>query len=382
MTAYPMPCTREPAPLLVRKKTSTLHDFPYEGPQRKCLHPWIVNVTPPGRVHCIHDCSFCYAREAIYSDTGDAPRVYSNLPELVERDLARLRLAPPVLLCTTTDPCQAVGAVRGQTRRVVETLLRWGVSFCLTTKGDPSFLGTLPGFWAFERKAVAISVEGPPEILQLLSPSAPSYRARLASVRTVAEHGGWVGVRLDPYFVHAYQALYGDAWWARTETLLDDIAAAGAVHVTGSTGRLDGRRAVGRAESMLARLLNLVSGVSEEVGERMRREYVRGWSGTCRGYVLREDLRGELHRRLRAACERRGMTYASCQELPESCDSPGLATCEGFRLPYVLKGADGRFHPVPRCTANCHVQCAGDDAPPCGRPELAQRAPYRPSALR
>ncbi|MBM3473819.1 MAG: hypothetical protein FJX75_11170 [Armatimonadetes bacterium] len=368
-------------PLL--KRTSTLHDFPYKGPRRKCFHPWIINVTPPGRAHCIHDCSFCYAREAIYSDLAEGPRVYANLPELIERDLGRLTIAPPVLLCTTTDPCQPSAAVREQTRRVVETLLRWGVSFAITTKGDPSFLGALPGFREFERKAVAVSIEGPPEVLRILSPHAPPYEERLRAVRHMAALGAWVGVRLDPYFVHVFGGLYGAEWWGRTEALLDDFAAAGARHVTGSTGRLDKRRAPGAAVSLLDRMLAEVrSHVSPGAAEEMRADYVPGWSGTCRGYVLRDDLRRDLHLRLRAACEARDMTYASCQELPESCDSPGLATCEGFSLPYCRKGTDGRFHPIEGCTANCHVACAGEPAPPCGRPELAQPAPYRLSLLR
>ena len=134
---------------------------------------------------------------------------------------------------------------------------------------------------------------------------------------------------------------------------------------------------------MLDRMLALVrSHVSPEAAEAMRADYVPGWSGTCRGYVLREDLRRDLHLRLRSACEARGMTYASCQELPASCDSAGLATCEGFSLPYCRKGPDGRFHPIGGCTANCHVTCAGAAAPPCGRPELAHPAPYRPGLLR
>jgi len=367
----------------IRKRTSTLHDFPYSGPQRKCFHPWIINVTPPGRAHCVHDCSFCYAREAIYSDLGEGPAVYANLPELVERDLERLRLAPPVLLCTTTDPCQATPAVREQTRRIVAVLIEWGLSFSLTTKGDPSFLGDLPGFWEHTRKAVAISIEGPAEVLRILSPRAPSFQERLRAVSTMAAKGTWVGVRLDPYLIHVFQGLYGERWWQRTEALLGDFADAGARHVTGSTGRLDNRRAAGRSESLLQRMLGLLqSRVSLDAGERFRAEYVFGWSGTCRGYVLREDLRRELHLRLREACGARGMTYASCQELPEDCDSPGLGSCEGFTLPYCRKGPDGRFRPIAGCTANCHVTCAGLAAPPCGRPELAERRPYRPSVLR
>jgi DNA repair photolyase len=375
--------TRE-RPQVVEKRTSTLHDFPYEGAGRKCYHAWIINVAPPGRAHCVHNCTFCYAREAIYSDLGDVQKVYGNLPELVERDLEKLTLAPPVLLCTTSDPCQPVPEVRRETSRLVELLMRYGVSFAVTTKGDPLFLGELPGFWEYERKCLAISIEGPPEVLRLLSPGAAPYATRLRAVRTAAANGTDVAVRLDPYFKHVLRGLYGDSWWERTEQLLDQFAEAGAGHVTASTGRLDGRRSRGSSESMRERVLSLVwTGGSAEAAEEMARDYVFGWSGTCRGYVLRDDLRRELHARLRVASEQRGMTYATCQELPASVsDTPGIPHCSGFALPFVRKGADGKFHAVEGCTANCHVTCAGKTDPPCGQPELAEARPYRRGSLR
>lgn len=369
---------------VVEKRTSTLHDFPYEGPGRKCYHAWIINVAPPGRAHCAHNCTFCYAREAIYSDLGDAQKVYGNLPELVERDLERLTLAPPVLLCTTSDPCQPLPEVRRETSRLVALLMRSGVSFAITTKGDPLFLGQLGGFWDYGPKSVAISIEGAPEVLRLLSPNAAAYATRLEAVRTAAANGTRVAVRLDPYFVHVFRGLYGDSWWQCTEQLLGEFAEAGAGHVTASTGRLDGRRARGASESMRERLLTLVrSHASAEAAQEMAREYVFGRSGTCRGYVLRDDVRRELHAKLRAACEKRGMTYATCQELPASVsDTPGIPHCGGSALPFARKGADGRFHAIEGCTANCHVTCAGNPDPPCGRPELAEPRPYRRGSLR
>jgi len=370
--------------MLVHRRTSTLHDFPYEGPRRKCFHPWIINIAPPGRAHCVHGCSFCYAREAIYSDLDGTQKVYGNLPELVERDLGRLTLAPPVLLCTTTDPCQDVPEVKSEVRRLVALLMQYGVAFGLTTKGDPSFLGELPGFWEYEPKYVSVSIEGTPEVLRILSPQAPSCERRLEAVRTAAGQGTRAAVRLDPYFVHLFQGLYGGEWWERTETLIDQFTEAGARHVTASTGRLDGRRAAGAPASMRDQLVELVrwhGGAA--AAEAMARDYVYGWSGTCRGYVLREDLRTEVHRRLRAACEARGMTYASCQELPqEVSDSPGLPHCGGFAMSFGRKGGDGRFHPIAGCTANCHVACAGNPAPACGQPELARPKPYRVGLLR
>lgn len=97
------------------KKGSTLHDFPYASPKRKCPHAWVINVTPPGLAHCRHHCTYCYAREALYSDLSPHQKVYSNLPELVELDLKRIDLCPPISP-SPTPPIPARTSLRSAER--------------------------------------------------------------------------------------------------------------------------------------------------------------------------------------------------------------------------------------------------------------------------
>ena len=152
---------------LVHKKSSTFHDFPYDKPQRKCIHSWIVNVTPPGFDHCVHQCVYCYARDAIFSrePTGTL-EVYDNLPELVARDLDRITLCPPVSISNITDPCQPVPELRREVARLVRLLVERGVSFVIVTKGDARFLLEVAGFAAHPRGHVATTIEGPAEVLR------------------------------------------------------------------------------------------------------------------------------------------------------------------------------------------------------------------------
>jgi len=124
----------------IPRVTSTFHDFPYASPQRKCLHCWIINVTPPGPNQCIHNCIYCYAREAVYASGAVNLNVYNNLPELVEKDLKRMILCPPISISNISDPCQDIPLLKDEVERLIRLLMSYGVSFMVTTKGDPSFL--------------------------------------------------------------------------------------------------------------------------------------------------------------------------------------------------------------------------------------------------
>ena len=370
---------------LVHKRSSTFHDFPYDKPQRKCLHCWIVNVTPPGVDHCIHQCVYCYARDAIFSrpPTGTL-EVYDNLPELVAHDLDRIQLCPPLSLSNTTDPCQDVPEVRREVARLVRLLVDRGPSFFIITKGDATFLLDVEGFASFPRTMVATTIEGPPEVLRLLSPRAPSFERRLGSVRRLAAAGVNCAVRLDPVFPHVYRALYGPGWFQQIEALLGRFADAGCGHVICSTGRLNRRRPRYRAAApSFERLQALVAAIDPAAASALSRDYTFDRSGTSTGYLWRRPERVAFHRRVRERCDAHGMTYATCQETaPEETDSPTIPHCEGFALPFCARDLDGRFHPIEGCTALCHVACRDLAVPPCGRRELVTAAPLRLSQLR
>lgn len=362
--------------MLVERKSPTLHDFPYRGSARKCYHKWIVNVTPPGRPHCIHGCLYCYARDAVYSRTSDrAMRVYANLPEVVERELSTLELCPPVSISNVTDPCQAVPELRRVVRELVEVLVRWGVSFHLITKGDPSFLDAVEGFPRSGHFFLEVTIEGPPEVLGLLSPAAPPYESRLQALAWAASQGVPAVLRLDPFIPHLWRALYGPGWEERLERLFREASLSGAGHVVSSTGRFTAATRKALAEVVAAR--------SEREARSLLEDYRFDRSATSSGYMLPPAGRHGFHRLARSLSEGLGMTYAVCQELPsDAVDSPGLPHCEAFPMPFSRRSAPGGFSPLEGCTANCHRSCAGMDDPPCGRPELARPEPFRPSMLR
>jgi DNA repair photolyase len=371
---------------LIAKKGPTFHDFPYSHPERKCFHCWIINVTPPGPNQCLHYCIYCYAREAIYSNYSEDTLIYNNLPELVERDLEKLTLCPPISLSNISDPCQDIPELKREVKRLIQLLMDYGVSFFITTKGDPSFLLELPSFIEYKPKFIAITIEGTPEVLELLSPGAPSFDARVAAASKLSNMGINIVVRLDPILVHLFLAIYGDSWSEKIAGLLDVFAAVGARHVTASTGRLSRRRsppADHEGTSIWQRIYKVIYNQSPLAAEKFEQEYIyeAHWSGG--GYRLRRDLRLGFHRKVKELVEARGMTYATCQELSaDESDSRGIPHCEGLPLPFARKQADGRFKPVPGCTANCHVSCLGVSSPPCGQTKLISCEPLRLKKLR
>jgi DNA repair photolyase len=366
---------------LTAKKGSTFHDFPYSHPERKCFHCWIINVTPPGPNQCLHNCIYCYAREAIYSNYSEDTLIYNNLPELVEKDLKKLNLCPPISLSNISDPCQDIPELKREVKRLIGLLTDYGVSFFITTKGDPSFLLELPGFIEYKPKFIAITIEGTPEVLGLLSPGAPSFDARVAAAAKLSSLGIDIVIRLDPILVHLFQALYGDSWFEKIAGLVDVFAAVGAKHVTASTGRLSRKRSPAgdyKGTSIWQRIHKVIYSQSPLVAKKFEQEYIyeAHWSGG--GYRLRRDLRLGFHRKVKELVEAKGMTYATCQELTAGeSDSPGIPHCEGIPLPFVRKQANGRFKPIPGCTANCYVSCRGLSNPSCGQAALISFEPLR-----
>ncbi|MFC1915094.1 radical SAM protein [Chloroflexota bacterium] len=370
---------------LVPKKGSTLHDYPYTLPSRKCPHFWIINVTPPGPAHCIHHCLYCYARQAIYSDYSTETLIYGNLPELVEKDLKRVSLCPPISISNVSDPCQPIPELKAEVKRLVQLLMHYGVCFSLTTKGNPSFLLDLPDFITYRPKFIAITIEGTADILPLLSPAAPPLEKRLEAVCRLTKLGIDTLIRFDPVFIHLFQALYGSYWFQQIENLIRNFASTGAKHIVCSTGRLSKKSTYPHVinDSLWQRMLEVIQRHSTEAARRFEREYCYERGGTSQGYLLRKDNRLKFHQRLKALVEENGMTYATCQELSaEESDSPGLPHCERFLLPFARKQTDGCFKVIEGCTANCHVSCRNLTRPPCGQPKLASPRPFKISYLK
>lgn len=193
---------------------------------------WTVN---PYR-GCSHACSYCFARNThTYLDL-DAGRDFDeqivvkvNVAEVLRRELA----APTwqresVALGTNTDPYQRAEGRYRLMPEIIDALASSGTPFSILTKGTMlrRDLPLLTDAQASVPVSIAMSLAMPDERLrQTLEAGAPTFEARLQTVRAAADAGFAVTVFLMPIVPHLTDAV----------PVLDDalarIAAAGARRV-------------------------------------------------------------------------------------------------------------------------------------------------------
>ena len=175
---------------------------------------WTVN---PYR-GCSHACSYCFARNThTYLDL-DAGRDFDeqivvkvNVAEVLRRELA----APTwrresVALGTNTDPYQRAEGRYRLMPEIIDALASSGTPFSILTKGTllRRDLPLLTDAQASVPVSIAMSLAMPDERLrQTLEAGAPTFEARLQTVRAAADAGFAVTVFLMPIVPHLTDAV-------------------------------------------------------------------------------------------------------------------------------------------------------------------------------
>jgi len=193
---------------------------------------WTVN---PYR-GCSHACSYCFARKThTYLDL-DAGRDFDeqivvkvNVADVLRRELAaRSWNREPVALGTNTDPYQRAEGRYRLMPEIIDALAASRTPFSVLTKGT-LLRRDLPLLAEARRRVpvhLSMSIAMPDERLrQTLEAGAPTFQARLDTVRAATEAGFAVTVFLMPIVPHLTDAV----------PVLDDalarIAASGAARV-------------------------------------------------------------------------------------------------------------------------------------------------------
>ncbi len=170
---------------------------------------WTIN---PYR-GCTHACLYCFARRTHEYLDFDAGRdfdsqivVKTNVAEVLRRELARPAWQREhVALGTNTDPYQRAEGRYRLMPGIIEALADSGTPFSVLTKGTllRRDLPALAAAASVVRIGVSMSIAIADEPLrELLEPGAPSFRARLETVRAAAEAGLRPMVFLMPILPH------------------------------------------------------------------------------------------------------------------------------------------------------------------------------------
>lgn len=158
---------------------------------------------------CEHGCAYCYARTyheylgfSAGLDFESKIVVKPDAPELLEKALAKPGYRPGVIsLSGVTDCYQPVERKLELTRRCLEVLARFRNPVVVITKNalvarDVDHLAELAGH---EAVAVYLSITTlDPTLARILEPRASSPRARLETIRTLADAGVPAGVSAAP----------------------------------------------------------------------------------------------------------------------------------------------------------------------------------------
>lgn len=174
---------------------------------------------------CQHACVYCYARAThrfldlgAGDDFSQILMVKTNLPQILDRELARRRWRPTrVVVGTATDPYQPIEGRWRITEQCLEVLHRHRVPVDIITKGTliRRDVALLRRMTAAAAVTVCVSVPTVDEaIWRETEPGTPAPRHRLATVRTLVAAGIRAGVLMAPILpgltddpVHLRQAL-------------------------------------------------------------------------------------------------------------------------------------------------------------------------------
>lgn len=193
---------------------------------------WTIN---PYR-GCSHACVYCFARRTHEYLDLDAGRDFDtqivvkiNVAEVLRREVGRASWQrEPVALGTNTDPYQRAEGRYRLMPEIIEVLAASGTPFSILTKGtllrrDLPLLADAAGSVSVR---LAMSLAVPDEGLRhLLEPGAPSFPARLNTVRAATDAGFRVTAFLMPIVPHLTDSR------AALDDALGRIAASGATRV-------------------------------------------------------------------------------------------------------------------------------------------------------
>ncbi|MCS7131416.1 MAG: radical SAM protein [Hadesarchaea archaeon] len=281
-----------------------IHDFdPWGDPL--CTCPSKYSFDP--YTGCAHRCLYCYITSYIPRAFECRPK--EDLLKRLERDLRKIDKRRIISMSNSSDPYPPIEAELKLTRACIELFAREGCRLLVITKSD--LVARDADLLAEMGAVVSVTITTlSDKTCKRLEPGAPSPKRRLAALRRLADREVPTAVRLDPLIPGINDI--------DIEKIIEAAVDAGASHVTSSTYKLrpdSWRRIREEFPEAASQLAYLYFGR----GERRRNSW-----------YLPLELRRDLMERVREACDRHGLTFASCREGLVELTSG--ASCDGSHL--------------------------------------------------
>jgi DNA repair photolyase len=166
---------------------------------------------------CAHNCSYCYAKDKLYSRWVNNPvlqrawgisptrpwvevEAFENTLEQLELDLKGLKPGR-IMVSSTTDPYQPIERRLGFTRRVLEVLLDTEHAILICTK-SPLVVRDYSLLERYDNVQVIFTLTHiyPLQARHVGEVSAPSVVERIAALKEAHDRGIPTGVSLEPWF--------------------------------------------------------------------------------------------------------------------------------------------------------------------------------------
>jgi DNA repair photolyase len=257
---------------------------------------------------CLFQCAYCYARGYRQAPGKGLIHLYTNLPELLEKELSRKRVIPPwVILNTASDGFQPHPDILNVTYEVVRLLLGHGIGISFLTKGViPHRFIELMGRFPEKVLAQIGLVSFSTLYWQTYESGTPSPEERLGNILRLREKGILVEVRVDPII-----PLVTDTE-GETKRLFERLREEGVEKVTLSYLHL--------RPAIQEQLMRELSEVHQKLIESFFRtqEWKSVFSST-QTKLLPKTLRERGYQRMREIAKRYGIKVSVCQ-----CKNPDL----------------------------------------------------------
>ncbi|MEM1575120.1 MAG: radical SAM protein [Nitrososphaerota archaeon] len=256
---------------------------------------------------CPHNCLYCYASSYIPNFFMCRPK--KDIVKKLMNNIKKIDKKIYISIANSSDPYPPLEKELKLTRECLNLLINNGFKILLITKSD--IVKRDIDILSKAKVCVSFSITTLDENkAKKLEPNAPLPKERLNAAQKLIENDIPVSIRLDPII-----PLINDD---EIENLIKEISDIGVKHVTSSTykARVDNWRRMSK--------------VFPEEMKKLEKLYFKDGERISNSYYLPKEIRYKIMKKVKNACDKYGITFASCREgfyelnTSKSCDGSHL----------------------------------------------------------